>query len=761
MPENPPSTDITIVLGVKPSALERFAASELRRYLSELYGLDAHISSTVTGDGPLFFIGSPDTNRNIRTTPVNWDQLSAQGHVLTTMQFEKRPAMIVGGGSPVATLWAVYELFEQLGVRYLLWGDVMPENPGGFRIPDINHIWEPVFPVRAFRGVNCLVFGPECWSLQEYRRVIGQLVKLKYNELWLSLFPYQPFVHYEFRGQEKTTAEFWFGWHYAIDSDTIGREHFGNATEFIHPEFQDAKTYEQKITTGKRYIGEILRFARESGMKTAILFSPTDPTQEFKDRFSQWTPPEMAGGKAMADRPEFGYVGVSTMGADPANTSFQNVLNPAMVELTQTIIQAHVNTYSEADSFVLHMPEHRASMSDLNECWRRLDQKYELSEIARLEELLATARSRSGRAERELGSDIESLYLFDQLFSECHILETTARPDATIILAHLTRELYPIVSRVLPAHFKVNVAPGTYTTVESAEALDTLAPFKNSPVKASFWMTLQGDSMSVMPQLPTRSVHQTLQAMEQYGLEGFMVRYWSLGDLVPSSAYLARASWDVIEPSTFYANHVATICGKDAVADVLRGFEAIDEATRYLAQRRPDGNWLIYGNPMPGLLEEHYHVQVADNPALAELREIYVHAVGHLRQGHARATANGKYYLDYFIARCMMGTHYLRLLQTIEKMAVAFRIGKDARRSGEPKTVMAQRTVVKRLAAESVEQARCAVSSLATVVRDDSDRGMLACTNTVLYKYAKARALVMEQEADRGFPMRGAGEFDD
>ena len=34
--------------------------------------------------------------------------------------------IVIGGGSPVATLWAVYELVERWGVRYLIDRDVYP-----------------------------------------------------------------------------------------------------------------------------------------------------------------------------------------------------------------------------------------------------------------------------------------------------------------------------------------------------------------------------------------------------------------------------------------------------------------------------------------------------------------------------------------------------------------------------------------------------------------------------------------------------------
>ena len=416
-----------------------------------------------------------------------------------------------------------------------------------------------------------------------------------------------------------------------------------------------------------------------------------------------------------------------------------------------------MNTYPEADYFIIHTPEFRSPVSGLEACWQRLDKKYGLDSKASLEKMLDSARARSARAARELGGDIEFLYFLDHLFTERKVMAKTKRPEATVMISGVTRELFPLLSTVLPSGFEALVAPGVYTTVESARALDTLAPFEQSSLNAYFWLTLQGDSMSVLPQLPSSSVYQSLQAMRQYGLDGYMVRYWTLGDMVPTSAYLASASWELESPETFYREHLKTIGGREAVEDVIRGFAAVDEATRFLAQRR-HGKWIIYGNPMPGLLEEHYHVEKADYPELDQALETYERALRHLRSASDHSTKQGKEYLEYFVARSEMAIDYLRLLQTVRELGVAFGEGQQARRQRDPAEVLKKRIEVKRLAAQSVKLARSAVTHFAGVVRDESDLGMLLSINNVLYRHAKSRAFIMEQEAERGFPIRGAGK---
>ena len=79
---------------------------------------------------------------------------SDQGVVLKHVNGGGRPLWLIGGGSPVATLWAVYELVERLGVRFLLSGDVFPDLSGAPSLPEVDEHREPVFHDRIWRVMN-------------------------------------------------------------------------------------------------------------------------------------------------------------------------------------------------------------------------------------------------------------------------------------------------------------------------------------------------------------------------------------------------------------------------------------------------------------------------------------------------------------------------------------------------------------------------------------------------------------------------------
>ena len=73
---------------------------------------------------------------------------------------------VITGGSPVAVLWGVYELAERWGVRYLVHGDVLPENPGALTLPGADIRLRPNMRTRCWRLVNDLATGPVSWSLE-------------------------------------------------------------------------------------------------------------------------------------------------------------------------------------------------------------------------------------------------------------------------------------------------------------------------------------------------------------------------------------------------------------------------------------------------------------------------------------------------------------------------------------------------------------------------------------------------------------------
>ena len=126
-------------MGPEAPDLEHFAVRELRRYLSELYGIESHVTQSLTTAADVYLvIGNPSTNPAIDRV-LAWPQVSDQAMVLKQTMYEQRPMIILEGGSPSATLWAVYEYVERCGVPFLLEQDVFPDDPAPFPGPTGCH----------------------------------------------------------------------------------------------------------------------------------------------------------------------------------------------------------------------------------------------------------------------------------------------------------------------------------------------------------------------------------------------------------------------------------------------------------------------------------------------------------------------------------------------------------------------------------------------------------------------------------------------
>ncbi|MBI4530554.1 MAG: hypothetical protein HY709_03440, partial [Candidatus Latescibacteria bacterium] len=87
-------------------------------------------------------------------------------------------AIVCAGGSGRATLWAVYEFVEQWGVHFMVQGDVLPDDPRPFRLPEIDALRRPVFGRRGFRVINDMANSGVFWSVAEHKKLFDQLTKI-------------------------------------------------------------------------------------------------------------------------------------------------------------------------------------------------------------------------------------------------------------------------------------------------------------------------------------------------------------------------------------------------------------------------------------------------------------------------------------------------------------------------------------------------------------------------------------------------------
>lgn len=199
---------VTIVIGSKATPLDKLAAEQLSKDFGLLFAAECSVQADVPDDATnVVLIGHPQSNAAIPADA--WPKLTAQGHILKST----RQGLIVGGGSPVATLWAAGELSSRFGMRHLLQGDVLPVEKPVFKLDGFDITLEPKLQMRGWSMYNGNATGAESWSRGEHLALLRQLVKLKFTHILMAKHIVAPKA-------------------LAVDGDTAGRKAFGGAKEF-------------------------------------------------------------------------------------------------------------------------------------------------------------------------------------------------------------------------------------------------------------------------------------------------------------------------------------------------------------------------------------------------------------------------------------------------------------------------------------------------------------------------------------------------
>jgi hypothetical protein len=695
---------VRVVIGRDAPALERLAAEELAGQFNRLFGADVEIADKSDGgDSRVVLIGSPATNPVVKAAVGDrWPRLSDQGHVLRSVRAGGRDVLVVGGGSPVATLWAAYELGHRFGIRYLLHGDVYPPGPVSLRLDGFDVVLEPSLRVRTWRTVNDFAIGPEAWGIVEHRRVLRQLAKLKFNRVMLAVYPWQPFVDWEFRGVRKQTSLLWYGWRYPIDSDTAGRAAFRGANEFTNPDLAGKQTYSERTAAGVALARGIIDSARELGMSTGIAISPL----EFPNEFAAVLP----------DAKVLHSLERLVIGPGPR----QPPDDPTLRELVKAQVRAYITTYPQIDVLYLSLPEFPDWVEHHEAAWKRLDARTGVGKRVTLDELTDAARGRkliaSGdRGVQALRGNLTALEFLHRLLADPELL---LRPDGSRVqptLVDVDTALYRVLDKLLPPdtatlHFV------DYTARRVAEHRELLAAVPAQSAPSSLILTLADDNVGVLPQLTTSRLHTLVEHIRERGWEGFSTRYWIIGDLDPAVYYLSRASFDArVTPRSAYEDLLAPIGGRDVAERLIKAYGLIERATEIIDERD-----IGFTFPVPGVVMKHYASTEPPPAWWKEVQDLYAGAMDEMYRANQRSKEAGLAMTRYNAKRLEFAYHYLTAIE-------ATRFAGVAKSKSDSETTVAQLE-------RAVESMYNALDCLREVARDSCDLGVIAVLNEYGYR---------------------------
>ncbi len=701
---------IDIVVGPQASDLERLAATELAGQFARLFDAKTSIS-TVVPDGTKYIVllGNPRTNPAIKTRAANdWPKLSDQGILLRSFADKNQQGVIVAGGSPVATLWAAYELGHRFGIRYLLRRDVYPATPIPLKLKGFNSVMEPSLKTRTWRTINDFAIGPESWGLADQQKLLKQLAKLKFNRVMLSVYPWQPFVDYEFGGVKKQTVELWYGEQYKVDGDTPGKKVFRGAKLFQNPNFVGQTTYAQKTAAGTKLLSGIIDTAATLGISTGISISPL----EFPKEFAKLLP----GAKATR--------GLNQLLVAPGAKQLPN--DPTLQKLVATKIRAYLKTYPKLDSLYLTLPEFPEWDEHAALAWKQLDARKSLGKHS-LQAMIESAEKRGliasgSRGVKSVKGNLVALAFLNALFDDASILKRPDGKSVELVISSADPALYPVLDRVLPngaaaLHFV------DYTARRIVENIDTLKSVPADKVRSRLILTLADDNVGVLPQSTTGRLESLVRTIRKQGWDGFSTRYWILGELDPSVYFLSRAAFDEkVTAQSALDDLFVTITGNQAAADrLLKCFDHIEAATELI-----DKHNLGFAFPVKNMVMKHY---VAEEPPAwwAEANEHYLQSMIELYRSHGACRSEGRRLLFHYAKRGEYALTYLATVKALREAAIA-------KKKGDTEAAIEKLEV-------AVESMHDSINTLSDVAEDQSDRGLIA----VLANYGY-RPLVAELE---------------
>lgn len=626
--------DAVIVVGHTSAPFYRWVATEVQRYLRELTGalLPIVTSDAIPSEVPILVVGGPQANPLSAVAEqkrlVDFAGLKPEGFIIQTVDLDGRPAVVIGGNDEAATMYAAYELVERLGVVFQITGDLIPRQRPELKLPAASVRMEPAL---KNRGLHMRHFVMPWMGLDDFRHMVDQMAKLKYNYLEFFWYVGEPWNEYAYQGEKRqidrlyTKDSGYLTWHLTAGSQTakdvkIGRELF-QQERVCAPEFAHVQNQEQAYEVARRWLTEAIAYAHQRKIKTWLgLGDCPTLTPNFR-KFSQLA----------ADSGFFGTVVIPP--GDPTGT-----------EIWHAMVSSAIDTYPEADGYWIWLAEIGVGSTGDAETQRVLRQ-YDVdgkpihsdSDLALVHygrELIRGLQQRHPQAQLGLA-----------MLDRCHLFHTLDK--------YVPQEVHFMSMESGACWHKGVPVP--------MERFGGLAP------RETFLVPRLDDDVHELAMQFNVALYEfdrVLTGSVQYGVSGVAPQIGRLRGLEHNARYVADGAWNPqLTTEEFYEAYVRRIFGAEAVDEVLNAYTILQEnervtgwqgftnfcnyagpvftpplepyATDPLTQTSPPrAKWNASGMNRDGMAD-----------AIPRLRE----AIGHLEKARSRVALGAQQELEYVI----------------------------------------------------------------------------------------------------------------
>lgn len=254
---------VTIVKGPDAPRLEELAAEELKNALVSLFDATVTLTDVPVEATHRILLGGPATNPAVKEAMgASWPaDLGEQGHLVKSTP----DGLVLGGGSPQATLWAVAELAHLNGIRVVPDSEYLPIVKPAFTLQGYDAVLKPTEEVRAWRTLGTAPDSQASWALDDLKALFRRLALMKFNRVVFALRPSQVFA-----GAVAEGSGIWEGDPIDVTGDLAGRSVFKGAKVFDHPALAGKSNPEERRDAAVAFVREAIKSAKDSGLATQI-----------------------------------------------------------------------------------------------------------------------------------------------------------------------------------------------------------------------------------------------------------------------------------------------------------------------------------------------------------------------------------------------------------------------------------------------------------------------------------------------------------
>jgi len=562
------------VLGDQPSPFYRWLGQELQRYLRQLSGAQVPIATArdiPTGTN-LLVVGDPASHELVRLfcrrENIQLADMKPGGYLIEPAVHDNQPALFLAGNNEQSTMYAVYELLEQLGIVFQLTGDIIPETKPDLDFPATGVRREPALP---YRGLHIRHFVMPWMGMDYFQRLLDQMAKMRCNYLEFYAYVGSPWFQYgnndgetKLLGDIYTPESGFTSWRLETGTFTtgdvaIGQEHFYEERPCA-PEFQHCHTQEEAYRTAHQLLSRVIAYAHSRKIEVWLGKGdcPGVPNNLGRHaRSGQWT----------------GFFGRILSPADPLG-----------MEIWTAMLESMIRDYPEADGYWLWLAEcyfhsddpeagqiiaqyapYRHLIPDLTEIRAMGYDQYMIG----MEESVA------------FESDVASLHYAKSLIDAAQ----ARHPDTRFGVSVLGRSyLLPVLDALLPTGVALQ-------SMESAPCWN-----RHSRVPMENFGKVTGRDLFVVPRLDDDEHEFAMQfnvglydhdrvipGSVEFGLAGAIPQVGKTRGLEQNARFLAEAAWDArLTPEAFYAEYVTRIFGQRARATLLDAYRMLEENELFL-----------------------------------------------------------------------------------------------------------------------------------------------------------------------------------